>query len=131
MKTLSSAVTHIQTGQGSMDETQMYTLVASIQGTAPVPKPPPVYTRNTVQVDSDSIIDYGSAVGATRYRYATASLSLNEFDNTTIKVLKIMKSLTKRSNKSRWGSVTGSITEVKVVIKTYDLLREYGQFISE
>ena len=68
MRMLLAAVTQIQTGAGSMDQTQMDALVTSIQGTAPVPKQPPVYTRNPGQVDSSTIIDYGSAVGAKRYR---------------------------------------------------------------
>ena len=55
----------------------MDALITSIQGTAPVPKPKPVYARNNGQVDSINIIDYNSAVGAKRYRYATAALSLN------------------------------------------------------
>ena len=106
----------------------MDTLIASIQGTAPVTKPQPIYALNLVQVESRNIIDYGSAVGANRYRYATAALSISEFDNTTGKVIKITKNITKRSDKSGWGSGTGSITEVTVVPKTYDLFREYGQF---
>ena len=40
-----------------------------------------------------------------------------------------MTSLTKRSDKSGWGYCTGSITEVKVVPKTYNLFREYGQLM--
>ena len=59
-----------------MDQTQMDALIASIQGTAPVPNQPLVYARNPIQVDSSNIIDYGSAVGIKRYRYATAALSL-------------------------------------------------------
>ena len=38
-------------------------------------------------------------------------------------------SLTERSDKSRWVSGSGSITEVTVVPKTYDLFREYGKFM--
>ena len=111
-----------------MGQTQMDALITSIQGTAPVPKPPPVYTRNTGQVDSDSIIDYGSAVGTTRYRYATASLSPKDFDHTTVKFLEITTSLTKRSDKSGWEYGTRSITEFKVGTKTYNLFCEYGHF---
>ena len=77
------------------------------------------------------IIDYGSAVGAKRYRYATAALSLTEFDHTTDKVLEITTSLSERSDKSGRGSSTGSITEIKVGDKTYDLFREYRQFTVE
>ena len=36
MRMLSAAVTQIQTGAGSIDQTQMDALIASIQGTAPV-----------------------------------------------------------------------------------------------
>ena len=111
-----------------MDQTQMDALIASIQGIAPVPKQPPVYACNTFQVDSSKIIDYVSAMGAKRYRYATAALSLSEFDNTNGKVLKTTTSLTKRSDKSGLGSGIGSITEFTVGPKTYDLFREYGQF---
>ena len=100
---LSAAVTQIQTGTGSMDQTQMDTIIASIQGTSPVQKPQPVCARNPVQVDSIKIMDYGSSVGAKRYRYATAALSLNEFDHTNGKVLKITMSLTERSDKSGGG----------------------------
>ena len=57
MRTLLAAVTKIQTGTGSMDQTQMDTLIASIQGTAPVPKQQPVYARNSGQVDSKKIIN--------------------------------------------------------------------------
>ena len=120
---LSAAVTQIQTGQGSMDHTQMDTLIAPIQGTSPVPKTPPVYTRNPFQVDSNSIIDYGSAVGAKWYRYATAALSLNKFYHTTGKFLEITTIISKRNNKYGWGSGTGSITKFKVVLRTYDLFR--------
>ena len=56
-RTLLEVVTQIQTGTGSMDQTQMDALIASIQGTAPVPKQPPVYARNPGQVDSIKIID--------------------------------------------------------------------------
>ena len=84
---LSAAVTQIQTGAGSMDQTQMDALIASIQGTAPVPKQPPVYVCNPGQVDSSKIIDYGSDVGAKRYRYATSVLSISEFYHTTGKFL--------------------------------------------
>ena len=73
----------------------------------------------------------GSAVGAKRYRYATAALSLSEFDHTTGKVLEITTSLTERSDKSGWGSGTGSITKVTVGPKTYDLFCEYEQFTVE
>ena len=125
---LSAAVTQIQTGQGSMGRTLIDTLIVSIQGTAPVPKPRPVYSRNPIHLYSNSIIDYSSSMGAKRYRYATASLSPKDFDHTTVKFLEITTSLTKRSDKSGWGSRTGSITEVKVDLKTYDLFREYGQF---
>ena len=128
MRTLLEAVTQIQTGQGSVDQTKMDALVASIQGTTPVPKPSPIYTRNPGQIDSNKIINYVSDVGAKRYSYATASLSLNNFDHTAGKFLKITTSLTKRSDKSGWGSGTGSITEVKVGPKTYNLFHEYGQF---
>ena len=58
----------------SMYNTQMDTLNASIKGTVPVPKPPPVYDRHPGQAESNLIIDYSSAVGEERYRYATASL---------------------------------------------------------
>ena len=128
MRMMLAAVTQIQKGAGSMDQTQMNALVASIQGTAPVPKQPPVYAHNPGQVDSSKIIDYDSAVGEKRYRYATASLYLNEFDHTTGKVLDITTSLTESSNKFGWGYGTGSITEVTVGPKTYDLFRKYGQF---
>ena len=111
-----------------MDQTEIDTVITSIQGPYPVPKPPPVYARNPGHVDSNLIIDYGRAVGAKRYRYATAALSLNNFYHTTGKVLEITTSLTERSGKSGWGSGTGSITEVKVGLKTYDMFREYGQF---
>ena len=67
-------------------------------------------------------------MGAKRYRYATSALSLSEFDHTTAKVLEITTSLTERSDKSGWGSGTGSITEVRVGPKTYDLFCKYGQF---
>ena len=77
MRTLLVAVTQIQTGQGSMDQTQIDTLIASIKVTAPVPKTPSVYARNPGQVDSNSIINYGSALGTKRYIYATAAFSLN------------------------------------------------------
>ena len=70
-------------------------------------------------------------MGTKRYRYATATLSLTKFDHTTGKVLNITTSLTKRSEKYRWGSGTGSITEIKVGAKTYDLFCEYGQFTVE
>ena len=128
MSMLSAAFTQIETGAGSMYQTKMDALIASIQGKAPVPKQPPVYALYPGQVDSSKIIDYGSAVGAKRYRYATEALSLSYFDHTNGKVLKITTSLTKRSDKSGWGSETGSITEVTVGPKTYDLFREYGQF---
>ena len=131
MRMLSAAVTQIQTGAGSMDQTQMDALVASIQGTAPVPKQPPVYARNPGQVDSSKIIDYGSAVGAKRYRYATSALSLIEFDQTTGKFPEITTSLTKRSEKSEWVSGRRSITEITVGPKTYNLFREHGQFTVE
>ena len=104
----------------------MDALIASIQGTAPVPKPQPVYACNTGPIDSSKIIAYGSAVGAKRYRYATAALSLNEFDHTTGKVLKITSSLTDRSEKSGWGSGSRYITEVTVSPKTYDPFYKYG-----
>ena len=71
-----------------------------------MPKVPLVYTINSGYIDSISITDYGSAVGAKRYRYDTASLSLTEFDHTTRKVLNIMKIFTKRSNNSGWGCAT-------------------------
>ena len=109
----------------------MDALIASIQGTAPVPKPPPFYARNNGQVDSNKIIDYGRAVGTKRYRYVTAALSLNEFDHSTGKVLKFTTNLAERSNKSGWISGTGSITEVKLIPKTYDLFGEYGHFTVE
>ena len=67
----------------------MDTLISSINGTAPVPKAPPGYTRNTGQVDSDLIIDYISTVGAKKYRYETDILSLIKFGHTTSKVLDI------------------------------------------
>ena len=130
-RTLLEVVTQIQTGTGSMDQTQMDALIASIQGTAPMPKPQPVYTRNPGRVDSINIIDYVSAVGAKRYRYTTLALSINDFDHTTGKVLEITTSITERSNKSGWGSGSGSITEVTVDPKNYDLFREYGQFTVE
>ena len=125
MRTLSTVVTQIQTGTGSMDQTQMDALITSTHATAPVPKPQPVYARNPGQVSSN-IVDHGSAVIAKRYRYATLALSLNEFDCTTGKVLDITTSLTKRSDKSGWGSGSGSITEVTVSPKTYDLFHEYA-----
>ena len=131
MITLLLAVTQIQTIQVSMDQNQMYALIASIQVTAPVLKLPPVYARNPGQVDSNKITDHGSAVGTKRYRYANAALSLNEFDHTTGKFLEITTSLIERSDKSGWGSGTGSIADVKVVSKTYDLFREYVQFTVE
>ena len=77
MRTLSSAVTQILIGTGSMDQTQMDALIFSIQVTAPVPKPQPVYPRNHGQVNARKIVDYGSAVGTKRYRYATAALSIS------------------------------------------------------
>ena len=129
MKMLSAAVTQIQTGYGSMDQTQMYTLIASIKGTAPVTKPPYVYVRNPVQIYSNLIIYYGIAVGAKRYRYTTAALSRNKFDHTMRKFLDITSSLAERSNKSGWGSVTGFITDVKLGPNTYELLCEYVQFM--
>ena len=131
MVTLLAAVTHIQTRTGDMDQNQMDALIASIQGIAPLPKPQPVYAHNPGQVDSSKIIDYVSAVGAKKYRYATAALTLNEFDNTTGKVLDSTTSLTERSEKSGWGSGTRSITEVTMGPKTYDLFCEYGQFTVE
>ena len=78
----------------------MDTLIVSIQGSAPVTKSPPVYFFSPGQVDSNSIIDYDSAVGEKRYRYATAALSFNEFNHTTGKVLEITTNLTERSDKS-------------------------------
>ena len=131
MRTLSAAVTQIQTGQGSMDQTQMDTLILSIKGTAPVPNEQPFCAHNSGQVDTNSIIDYGSSVGSKRYRYATATLSLTEFDHTIDNVLEITMSLTKMSDNSGWGSGTGSITDIKVGAKTYDLFREYEQFTVE
>ena len=128
---LLAAVTQIQTGTVSMDQTQMDALIASIQGTSLVPKPEPVYARNPGQVDSIKIINYSSAVGAKRYRYATAALSLSEFDHTTGKVLEITTSLTERSDKSGWVYDSGSITEFTVGPKTYNLFREYGLFTVE
>ena len=128
MKTLSAAVTRIQTGTGSIDQTQMDTPIASIQGTSPVPKPQPVYPRNPGQVDSSTIIDNDSAVGANRYRYDTAALFLNGFYQTTGKFLDIKTSLAERCDNSVWGSGTGSITEVMVGPKNCDLFHEYGQF---
>ena len=71
VRMLSEAVTQIQNEQGSMDQTQVDTLITSIKGTAPVPKAPHVYSRNPVQVESKSIINYGIAVGAKRFIYAT------------------------------------------------------------
>ena len=100
MRTMSAAVNHIQTVHGSMDQTQMYTLITSIKGTEPVPKSSPLYACNPVQVESKSIIYYGSAVGAKRYRYMTAELSLTEFYHTTVKVTNITTSITERSDKS-------------------------------
>ena len=123
MRTMSAAVTQIQTGTGSMDQTQMDALIPSIQGIAPVPKPQPVYACNHVQVDSSKIMDYGSAVGTKRYRYATVALSLNEFDHTTGKFLEITTSLTERSDKSGWGSGSLSITEVTLAPKIYNQFR--------
>ena len=67
------------------------------------------------------IIDYVSAVDAKRYRYTTIALSLNDFYHTTGKVLEITTSLTERSDKSGWGSGSGSITEVTVGPNTYEL----------
>jgi hypothetical protein len=128
MSTLSQAVNQIQSGQGSMDQAQLDTLIASIKGNAPTPKPTPVYARNPGQLEVDSIIDYSSSTGAKRYRYATAALSLSEFDHTSGKVLEITTSLAERSHKSGWGAGTGAITNVKVGAKTYDLFKEYGQF---
>ena len=129
MRTLLAAITQIQIGQVSMYQTQLDTLIASMKGKSPVPKLPPVYDHNPGLVDSNKIIDYISSVGAKRYRYATAALSLNKFDHATGKVLKIMTSLAERSDKSRWGSGTRSITKIKVVPKTYSLFFEYGQFM--
>ena len=131
MRTLLAAVNQVQTGQGSMDQTQMDALIASIQSTDLVPKPPPVYAQNLGQVESNKIIDYGSAIGANRHRHATAVLFLNEFDHTIEKFLEITTSINEKSDKFGWGSGTGSITEVKVCPKTYDLFREYGQFTVE
>ena len=128
MRTLLDAVTQIQTGTGSMDQTQMESLIASIQGTSPVPKPQPVYARNPGQLDSIKIINYGSAVGAKRYSYATTALSFNKFYHTTGKFPETTTSLNERSDKSGWGSGSGSITEFTVGPKTYDLFREYGKF---
>ena len=128
MSTLTQAVNQIQSGQGTMDQTQLDTLVASIQGNAPSPKPTPVYARNPGQLEVDSIIDYSSSTGAKRYRYATAALSIPEFDHTSGKVLEITTSLAERSHKSGWGAGTGAITNVKVGAKTFDLFKEYGQF---
>ena len=85
----------------------MFTLIMSIQGTAPVPKPPPIYAPNPVQADPNLVIDYGSVIGAKRYRYLTAALSLNKFNHTTGKVLNITTSITERSYKCGWGSGTG------------------------
>ena len=126
MRTLLAAVNQIQTGIVSMDQTQMDSLIASIQGTDPVPKPQPVYDRNPFQVDYSKIIDCSSAVGSKSYRYAAAALSLTEFDHTTVKVLEITTSINERSDKSGWGSDSGSITEFTVGPNTYDLFRKYG-----
>ena len=68
-------------------------------------------------------------MGAKRYIYETTALSLNKFDQTTNRVLEITTSLTERSDKYRWRSGTRSITEVKVALKNYDLLRECGKFM--
>ena len=114
-----------------MDQNQMDALIASIQGTAPVPKPRPIYARNPGQVESIKIINYSSAVGAKRYRYATAAISLNEFGYTTGKFLEITTIITERSDKSGWGSVSGSTTEVTVDPNNYNRLRIYGQFTVE
>ena len=70
-------------------------------------------------------------MGAKRYMYSTAALSLNEFDHTTGKFLDITTILTKRSDKSGWGSGSRSVSEVTVVPKTYNLFRKYGQFTVE
>ena len=81
-----------------MDQTQMDTLILSIKVTDPVPKPPPVYTHNTGQVNSNSVINFGSAMGAKRYIYATAALSLKFFDHTTGKFPEITTSIAERSD---------------------------------
>ena len=110
MITLLAAITYIRTRKGSMDQTKMNTLIASIKGTVPVPKVPPLDARNPGQLDANSIVGYGRSVVDKRYRYATPALSLTKFDHTTGKVLKITMSLAERSNNSGWGSGTGSIT---------------------
>ena len=84
----------------------MDALIVSIQGISLVLKPLPVYAHNTGQIESNKIIDHGSAIKKKSYRYATAALSLNEFDHTTGKVLEITTGLTERSNKSELGSGT-------------------------
>ena len=90
-----------------------------------MPKPQTVYDCNPGQVDSSKIIDYGSDVNAKRYRYATSALSLNDFYHTTEKILEITMSLTERSEKSGWGSGSGSITEFTVGPKTNGMFHIY------
>ena len=114
-----------------MDQNQMDTLITSIKGTDQVPKAAPVYARNLGQVDSNSTIDYGSDMSANRYRYATATLSITDFDHNNGKVLEITTSINERRDTYGWGSGTGSITEIKVVAKTYNLFCEYEQFTVE
>ena len=43
---------------------QIYTLIASIQVTAPVMKALPIYARNPGQLDANFIIEYGISVGS-------------------------------------------------------------------
>ena len=56
---------------------------------------------------------------------------LTEFDHTNGKVLDITTTLTEKSDNSGWGSGTGSITEINVGARTYDLFREYGKITVE
>ena len=65
----------------------MDTLITCIKGTDPFIKAPLVYDINSGQVDSNSIMNYNSAMGAKRYRYTTAVILLTEFEHTTRKVL--------------------------------------------
>ena len=62
-------------------------------------------------------------MGAKRYRYVTAALSLTKFDHTTGKFLNIAAITTESSDNYGWESGTGSINEIKVGAKTYNLFR--------
>ena len=62
-------------------------------------------------------------MGSNRYRYVTDALSLTKFYHTTGKFLNITAITTESSDNSGWESGTGSINEIKVGAKTYDLFR--------